>query len=168
VIPSRPDAATVAVAKVVARPNLRSVFVGNSIDDPRPYLGSICHKVFALALSPHRAFEMKSNQYLEKFVIVFILSQLSHPASATTRNLLIRAATAANEPWEKIRCGRARAGVCRNWQDTPVSFTLMEGLIQPNLDFGHKGRGRPWESLSAYPRPLGAPEVRPSPPGYLR
>lgn len=44
---------------------------------PVPYLGSICHKAFALALSPHRAFEMKSNQYLEKFVIVFILSQLS-------------------------------------------------------------------------------------------
>jgi hypothetical protein len=36
-----------------------------------------------------------------------------------------------------------------------VSFTLTEGLIQPNLDFGHKGRGRPWESLSAYLRPLG-------------
>jgi hypothetical protein len=34
VIPSRPDAATVAVAKVVARPNLRSVFVDNCIDDP--------------------------------------------------------------------------------------------------------------------------------------
>jgi hypothetical protein len=64
---------------------------------PVPYLGSICHKAFALALSPHRAFEMKSNQCLENLVTVLYFRSL-HPASANDEHLLIRAAAKAARP----------------------------------------------------------------------
>jgi hypothetical protein len=86
---------------------------------PIPYLGSICHKAFALALSPHRAFEMKSNQYLEKFVIVFILSQLSirdDEKSAYPR------CNGHERAVGEDTLRQARAWVCGNWQDTPVAL----------------------------------------------